>query len=151
MKPFKIIILVIGSLVTLFIIASIVLVANMSPEERARIDAASATSKRNEAIADSIEAAKVKEAERLASIPVKSSDWDGSVHQVTDYLRKNLRDWDSYESIDWSPVAELNAGNTRYSVRHKYLAANGFGGMAIENQVFFMDASGNVIATMPFE
>lgn len=35
---------------------------------------------------------------------VRNSELDGSVSQVKEYLKENLKDWDSYESIDWGEV-----------------------------------------------
>ena len=76
------------------------------------------------------------------SDPVKNSGLDASVYQVEQFLDDNLRDPDSYESIDWSPVTETENG---YYVRHKYRARNGFGEMKIENKIFYLDENGNVI------
>lgn len=39
--------------------------------------------------------------------------------------QQNLKNPDSYQGIDWSPVESL--GNN-YAVRHKYRAKNSFGG-----------------------
>ena len=75
------------------------------------------------------------------SDPVKNSGLDASVYQVEQFLDDNLRDPDSYESIDWSPVTETENG---YYVRHKYRTRNGFGGMNIENKIFHLDKNGNV-------
>ena len=67
---------------------------------------------------------------------------DASVYQqVEQFLDDNLRDPDSYESIDWSPATETENG---YYVRHKYRTRNGFGGMNIENKIFHLDKNGNV-------
>lgn len=74
---------------------------------------------------------------------VYNSSWDGSVKQVKDYLKKNLKDPDSYESIEWSDVVKQSDGTFR--VRHKYRAKNSFGGYVIENQLFVLDNNGNVI------
>ena len=73
--------------------------------------------------------------------PVTNSGLDASVYQVEQFLDDNLRDPDSYESIDWSPVTETENG---YYVRHKYRTRNGFGGMNIENKIFHLDKNGNV-------
>lgn len=74
---------------------------------------------------------------------VYNSSWDGSVRQVKDYLKNNLKDPDSYEGIEWSNVVKQGDGSFR--VRHKYRAKNGFGGYVIENKVFVLDDNGNVI------
>ena len=73
--------------------------------------------------------------------PVKNNGLDASVYQVEQYLKNNLRDPDSYEPMEWSAVQKTEDG---YSVRHKYRARNGFGGMNIENQIFYLDEDGNV-------
>lgn len=73
---------------------------------------------------------------------VTNSSWDGSVRQVERYLKKNLKDPDSYEAIEWSKVVK-NANGT-FMVRCKYRAKNSFGGYVIENQIFVLDAQGNV-------
>lgn len=65
-----------------------------------------------------------------------NSEWDGSVYPVKLYLKKNLKDPDSYEAIEWSKVQKTNEG---YMVRHKYRAKNSFGGYVIENKVFYLN------------
>ena len=65
-----------------------------------------------------------------------NSEWDGSVREVKDYLKKNLRDPDSYQSIEWGKVILLSYGT--YEVRHKYRAKNGFGGYDIEEKLFII-------------
>ena len=74
--------------------------------------------------------------------PVKNNGLDASVYQVEQYLKNNLRDPDSYEPMEWSAVQKTKNG--WYYVRHKYRARNGFGGMNIENQIFYLDEDGNV-------
>lgn len=72
---------------------------------------------------------------------IENSSWDGSVPQIKKYLKKNLKDPDSYESIEWGKVIETNKG---YTVRHKYRAKNSFGGYGVENQIFYLDEKGNI-------
>lgn len=74
---------------------------------------------------------------------VKNSEWDGSVSQVKKYMMSNLRDPDSYDPIEWSPVVKKN---NQYIVRHKYRAKNGFGGLNIENKIFTLNSNGEVIS-----
>lgn len=81
------------------------------------------------------------------SIPaevVSNSAWDGSVHQVVRWLEKNLRDPSSVEYIEWSPVTKVDSGG--YRVRVKYRAKNGFGGYVVSNQLFALDADGQVVS-----
>lgn len=76
---------------------------------------------------------------------VYNSSYDGSVSQVKEYLKNNLKDWDSYESVDWSEVVKTGRQDQYYwMVRHKYRAKNSFGGYALENQIFYLDKEGNV-------
>ena len=73
---------------------------------------------------------------------VYNSSWDGSVRQVERYLKNNLKDPDSYESIEWSNVVKQDDGS--FIVRHKYRAKNSFGGYVVEEKYFTLDSSGNV-------
>ncbi len=79
---------------------------------------------------------------------VKNSVYDASVSQVEQYLKKNLNDPKSYESIEWSQVNKTDDNNNsayKYWVRHKYRAKNIFGGYVVSNQIFYLDKNGNVI------
>lgn len=78
---------------------------------------------------------------------IENSSWDGSVRQVELYLKANLKDPDSYQSIEWSRVVKTDKGG--FFVRHKYRAKNSFGGFVIEEKIFTMDAQGNVTGTIP--
>lgn len=73
---------------------------------------------------------------------VYNSSWDGSVRQVERYLKNNLKDPDSYQSIEWSKVVKQSDGS--FMVRHKYRAKNSFGGYVVEEKIFTLDSSGNV-------
>ncbi len=87
--------------------------------------------------------ARAAQAARAAAAPVvANSAWDGSVHQVERYLKQNLKDPGSFEAIEWSPV--VKGANDSFMVRVKYRAKNSFGGYAIEQKVFRLDASGTV-------
>ena len=79
---------------------------------------------------------------------VENSSWDGSVSQVKKYLKSTLKDPDSYKSVEWGNVVKTNNG---YMVRHKYKAKNSFGGYVMENNVFYLDFSGNVTSVAPFK
>ena len=78
---------------------------------------------------------------------VSNSAYDGSVYQVERYLKTEyLKDPDSYESIEWSKVQKDNSNSLyKYYVRHKYRAKNGFGGYVVEQKIFYLDQSGNVV------
>lgn len=95
-----------------------------------------------EKIADETRNQKLLERARMkVGTEVKNSSLDGSVSQVVKYLKNNLKDPDSYESIEWGNVTETDNG---YIVRHKYRAKNSFGGYVIENQIFHIDWQGNI-------
>jgi len=101
-----------------------------------------------ERIADEKRNQKLLERARMkAGIEVKNSSLDGSVSQVVKYLKNNLKDPDSYESIEWGNVTETDNG---YIVRHKYRAKNSFEGYVIEHQIFHIDWQGNITSVSPF-
>lgn len=101
-----------------------------------------------ERIADEKRNQKLLERARMkAGIEVKNSSLDGSISQVVKYLKNNLKDPDSYESIEWGNVTETDNG---YIVRHKYRAKNSFGGYVIEHQIFHIDWQGNITSVSPF-
>lgn len=81
---------------------------------------------------------------------VENSAWDGSVAQVKDYLKRNLRDPDSYQSISWTK-AVLSPVTGEYTVVHKYRAKNGYGGYEVNQQLFTLDARGKVIHVVPYD
>lgn len=79
---------------------------------------------------------------------VQNSKLDASVYQVKHFLNDNLKDPSSYDPLEWSAVQTTPDG--QYYVRHKYRARNGFGGMNIENKIFYLDKNGNVIGYKDF-
>ena len=79
---------------------------------------------------------------------VSNSSWDASVSQVKDYLDKNLRDPNSTEYDEWSKVVKKDDGT--FMVRCKYRSKNGFGGMVNANQVFYLDAKGNITSVTDY-
>lgn len=81
---------------------------------------------------------------------VQSSAYDGSVYQVEQFLKTNLKDPDSYHGIEWSRLNEESGENYKYWIRHKYRAKNSFGGYTIENKIFYLDEDGNVIGVKDF-
>ena len=101
-----------------------------------------------EKIASEIERQKLLGKARMkAGTEVKNSSWDGSVSQVVKYLKNNLKDPNSYESIEWGNVTETDNG---YVVRHKYRAKNSFGGYVIEHQLFHIDWQGNITSVSSY-
>lgn len=80
---------------------------------------------------------------------VTNSPWDGSVRQVERWLEDTLKDPDSFEAIEWSPVIKVPEGTPmphKYIVRVKYRAKNSFGGYVVENTLVYLDAAGNVLS-----
>jgi hypothetical protein len=74
-------------------------------------------------------------------LPVENSPWDGSVGTVERYLKRSLKDPDSFKAVEWTPVRK-GCGN--YTVGLSYRAKNSFGGYVVEQAVFTLDADGNV-------
>ena len=81
---------------------------------------------------------------------VHNDELDGSVRQITQFLKKNLNDPGSYESVEWGPVTE-NPHTKWFIVRHKYRAKNGYGATQIYNQIFTLDSLGTVLSTSDVE
>ncbi|MDG4475401.1 hypothetical protein [Thiovibrio frasassiensis] len=79
---------------------------------------------------------------------VHNLSWDGSVLQVESWLKQNLKDPGSFEAIEWSKVIKNANG---YFVRCKYRAKNSFGGYAVENKLFMLNSSGEVITVTDVE
>lgn len=76
---------------------------------------------------------------------IANSEWDGSVSQVKDWMRENLKDPDSVQYISWGKVE--NGPDGTKSVVVKYRAKNSFGGYDIETTAFSLDPhDGHVIA-----
>ena len=85
-------------------------------------------------------------AEKAAQeVKVENSAFDGAVPQVVDYLKQTLRDFNSAQWIEWSPVEKVSGKPYKFRVRCKYRAENGFGGKTIANQIFLIDSNGQVI------
>jgi hypothetical protein len=70
------------------------------------------------------------------------------VSQVEDYLKRTLKDPDSYQSIEWGKVKKTAIG---YKVWHRYRAKNSFGGYVVETTEFILDSRGNVISVINYK
>lgn len=81
-------------------------------------------------------------------VKVENSPWDGSVYQVKKYVKSNLKDPSSYESIEWSPVQKTDRG---YVVRHKFRAKNSFGGYVVEEYIITLNDCGEVVDAVKTE
>ena len=85
---------------------------------------------------------------RMKEAGIENNTYDGSVSKVEAYLKSNLKDPKSYESVEWSNVTPTDNG---YMVRHKYRAKNSFGAYELMNQVFYLDGNGEVIAVSDYK
>lgn len=115
-----------------------------TPEQIQQAKDRLAEQQKQEVINQQIEEQPPEEIQEVKPV-VFNSEWDGSVAQVKNYLRNNLNDWDSYESVEWSEVQEVNLTTHKYIVRHKYRANNAYGGTILVNQIFYLDEEGNVV------
>ena len=112
---------------------------DMTVEERVNFEVEKVARKRDQAE----KAAAVRAASVKPKAVVYNSAWDGSVQQVEDYLKLHLKDPDSLDPIEWSPVIETEDG---FVVRVKYRANNSFGGKVIEHQLFKLSPGGTVLS-----
>ena len=78
---------------------------------------------------------------------VENSHWDGSVQQVKTWLEKHANDADSLQYVEWSPVQKDPNG---YLVRCKFRAKNASGAYVLNENVFRLDAKGNVLGPVPW-
>lgn len=73
--------------------------------------------------------------------PVPSA-WDGITPEANEWLRQNLRDYESMKLVECSVI--IGYGDDAWAQRVKYRAQNGFGGMNLEERLFVM-RNGRVI------
>jgi len=99
-------------------------------------------SKNNTTIHDAGPVSAAQVAQKQPSEAVVNSPWDGSVWQVERYLKKRLKDPESFEAVEWSQVAKTSSG--AYKVRCVYRAKNSFGGYVVEQILVDLDRDGNV-------
>lgn len=90
----------------------------------------------------------VNQASQQAARPaVFNSPLNGSVLQVERYLKANTKDPASLEFLEWSPVA--SGPESTFVVRVKFRAKNSLGGNSVEQHVFKLSPSGEVISASP--
>ena len=79
-------------------------------------------------------------AERLVMGPKPhSSEWDGGVQPVKDYLKAVLNDYDSSEFVEWSPVVKTYVGKEPYwTVRLRLRAKNAFGALILRDTYYYI-------------
>lgn len=73
--------------------------------------------------------------------PVEASRWDGEVYQVRRYIESHMKDPDSFDAINWT---RLVRGCGSYTVGVTYRGKNSFGGYAVAQEIFTIDAAGMV-------
>jgi len=76
---------------------------------------------------------------------VYNSAFDGSVRQVEQYLKRNLKDPDSLQAMEWSPVRKNGSG---FVVSVRYRAKNSFGGYIVTAQEFHLDSAGGIVQVL---
>lgn len=78
----------------------------------------------------------------LANVDTTTNTNSDSYRQaaVRSYLKRNLKDPESYQSIDWDMG---QYGSSPY-VKHRYRAKNSFGGYVIEEKTFIFNEAGNI-------
>lgn len=91
-----------------------------------------------------------EETETVRNAIVYNNSLDASVRQVKEYLKENLNDPKSYESVEWSEVSQ-HPETKEFIVRHKYRAKNAFGATMTYNQLFTMDSLGVVTGIQNWE
>lgn len=120
---------------------------DMTVEERVNYEVEKRAKEREARERVAAKAAQPKPAPQPAAVVV-NSPWDGSVRQVKDFLRQNLKDPDSFEALSWGKVADIGDG---YTVWVKYRANNSFGGKVIEAQWFRLNRNGRIVEVKPFQ
>lgn len=73
-----------------------------------------------------------------------NSTWDGSVHEVEQWIKRNANNPKSVKFVGWSKVLRHCNG---YSVQVRYRATNGFGALVAESRVFRMDRDGRYLGS----
>lgn len=70
---------------------------------------------------------------------IYNSVWDGSVHEVERWLKRNLNNPKSLQIITWGKVLRHCNG---YAVRVQFRATNALGALVIESRIFRFDRTG---------
>ncbi len=72
--------------------------------------------------------------EAVGEKPLQSG-WDGAVPIVKKYIKRNVNDASSVKFLEWS---DIFASEGYWVVRCKFSGTNAFGGIVIENKLFYM-------------
>ncbi len=83
-----------------------------------------------------------KETEADRAKTVVMNGIGGSVYQVEKFIKKQLKDPDSFKAYKWGPVSTTEDG--AFTVWVDFGAKNGFGGMVRETWTFDLDKTGTV-------
>ncbi len=70
---------------------------------------------------------------------------NGAIDQVTIWLKDKLINWDSYESLEWSDVVQINVPPYKYVVHHKFnhISDKGFRNRC--SVTFYLDSKCKVV------
>lgn len=83
-----------------------------------------------------------------ASMPVVfNTSYDGSVWQITAWLKKHAYDYASLKMLHWGKVVDVKGG---FTVHVKFKAKSRSGTYVISDKVFELDKSGHIIGMMDF-
>jgi hypothetical protein len=116
--------------------------------QRKRAEEAEETRQREavEAAQQAEDARQLAAAEAVRGKRPEPSAWDGITPEANEWLKQNLRDYESMELMECSVIVEY--GDDAWAQRVKYRARNGFGGMNIEQQLFVIK-NGQVLQVIP--
>lgn len=78
---------------------------------------------------------------------VFNASYNGSVWQITDWLKKHAYDYASLKVLHWGKVVDVKDG---FLVHVKFKAKNRSGVYVVSDKVFKLDKSGNVIGMVDF-
>ena len=70
---------------------------------------------------------------------------NGAICHVRSWLKDKLINWESYESLEWSDVVQVNVPPYKYVVYHKFNHKNDKGYMNRCSVTFYLDKSGHVV------
>jgi len=79
---------------------------------------------------------------------VFNTQYDGSVWQIKDWLKKHADEPSSLKVLHWGKVVDLNDG---YLVHVKFEAKNKSGAYVVSDKVFKLDKSGTIVGMVDFK
>lgn len=75
--------------------------------------------------------------------PSWQSRWDFSVPSIKRYIKTNIADPGSYESVEWDKASRNKDGS--YTVLHTFSAKNGYGGRVRRSMSFVVSSDGQTV------